>query len=78
MDWRPYIERKPGVMGGKPVIRGTRMTVQHIIERLGDGWSIEALLASHPQLRAEHVHAALAYAAEALATDETVFLREGA
>ena len=78
MDWRPYIERKPEVMGGKPVICGTRITVQHIVERLGDGWSMESLLDAHPQLKAEHLRAALSYAAQALATDETVFLSESA
>lgn len=76
MRWQDYIERNPKVMAGKPVIKGTRITVELILERLGDGWSEGELLAAYPQLKAEHIRAAQAYAAAALATDELVFLGE--
>ena len=73
MDWREHIEQDPGVMLGKPVIKGTRLTVEMILERLGQGAPVEDLLASYPQLRAEHVRAAQAFAAASLALDETVW-----
>ena len=76
MHWQDYVECDPQVMLGKPVIKGTRITVELILERLGDGWTEDELLASFPQLASEHIRAAHAYAAAALATDEIVFLGE--
>ena len=56
----------PRVMMGKPVVAGTRLTVDLILEKLGSGESIEAVLASHPRLTREGVLAALRFAAQAL------------
>ncbi len=56
----------PKVMMGKPVVVGTRITVDLILEKLGSGESIEALLDSHPRLTREGVLAALRFAAQAL------------
>jgi uncharacterized protein (DUF433 family) len=66
MDWHIYIEQKPEVLRGKPVFKGTRLSVQLVLERLADGWTTADLLASFPTLRPEHIQAALACAAEAL------------
>lgn len=63
MDWQRYIERVPGVMLGKPIFRGTRITVEFVLERLAQGAQPEDLIRSHPPLADEHVQAALAYAA---------------
>lgn len=78
MKWQEFIEQNPQVMLGKPVIKGTRITVELILERLGDGWTEAQLLESFPQLKPDHIRAAQAYAAAALATDETVFLSDDA
>ena len=59
----------PKVMMGKPVIRGTRITVESIVERLGAGESIESILLAHPRLTREAVLAAVSFAAEALKAD---------
>jgi len=59
----------PGVMMGKPVIRGTRVTVESILERLAAGEPSEQIVASHPRLTPEAVRAALAFAAQALRAD---------
>lgn len=56
----------PKVMMGKPVVAGTRITVDLILEKLGSGESIEAVLESHPRLTREGVMAALRFAAQAL------------
>jgi uncharacterized protein (DUF433 family) len=56
----------PKVMMGKPVVAGTRITVDLILEKLGSGESVEALLESHPRLTRDGVFAALRYAAQAL------------
>lgn len=65
----PRIVSDPNVMMGKPVVAGTRVGVDLILEKLGRGEPIEALLESHPQLSRDDVLAALRYAAEALRTE---------
>ena len=65
----PMIVSDPKVMLGKPVVAGTRITVDLILEKLGSGESIEALLESHPHLSREGVLAALRFAAQALRAD---------
>jgi uncharacterized protein (DUF433 family) len=73
MNWQDYIERDPEVMLGKPVFKGTRLTVEFILERLGQGASVEELLESYVGLRSEHIRAAQAYAASVLRHDEVVY-----
>jgi uncharacterized protein (DUF433 family) len=63
----------PAVMLGKPVIRGTRVTVEQILRELGAGMSVEEILAAHPRLTADDIRAAQAFAADWLA-EETVAL----
>jgi uncharacterized protein (DUF433 family) len=62
----PLIQSDPDVMLGKPVVRGTRITVELILRKLSCGESIEQILESHPRLTREAVLAALGYAAEAM------------
>ncbi len=66
------IEINPRIMLGKPVIRGTRITVELILRKLGEGASEADLLKAYPQLAREDVHAAMTYAAEALAHEENL------
>ncbi len=73
MNWQDHIEQRPEVMMGKPVIRGTRLTVELILERLGNGAPVEDLLESYPQLHREDTQAAQAYAAAYLAFDKTTW-----
>lgn len=56
----------PEVMGGKPVVRRTRITVEHIIEQLRHGHTIEDLLNDHPRLTREGIEAALVHALQAV------------
>ena len=65
------IEVRPDVMMGKPCLKGTRIPVYLILEKLGAGEAMEEILADYPQLRGEHILAALRYAAQ-LATEETI------
>lgn len=67
------IDMNPDIMGGKPVIRGTRLTVELILRKLGAGATIEALLADHPRLVGDDILAAQAFAADYLADEELVF-----
>lgn len=59
----------PAVMMGKPVIVGTRITVELILEKLAAGETVEQILDAHPRLTREAVQAALTFAAEALRAD---------
>lgn len=65
-DWREMIISDPEIVVGKPVIAGTRLTVEFILERLSDGWTEPELIENYPGLTIEQIHACLAYAAEAL------------
>jgi len=64
MNWQDYIERDPAVMLGKPVFKGTRITVEFVLERLGQGATPEELVESYVGLCPEHVRAARAFSAE--------------
>lgn len=59
----------PAIMMGKPVIAGTRRTVELILEKLAAGETVDQLLDAHPRLTREAIQAALAFAAEALRSD---------
>lgn len=67
--YQEYIRTDPTVMTGKPVIVGTRITVESILDKLAAGETYEQLLDAHPRLTLESIHAALAYAADVLRSD---------
>jgi uncharacterized protein (DUF433 family) len=58
------IEKKPDIMAGKPVIRGTRVPVELVLRKLGAGMPPEAILADHPRLTNDDIRAAQAFAAD--------------
>jgi uncharacterized protein (DUF433 family) len=68
------IEINPEIMGGKPVIRGTRVPVELVLRKLGTGLSIEAVIADHPRLTPADIRAAQAFAADYLADEEVIFV----
>ncbi|MBI5787733.1 MAG: DUF433 domain-containing protein [Candidatus Schekmanbacteria bacterium] len=59
----------PAVMMGKPVVNGTRVTVELILEKLAAGETVEQILEAHPRLNRKTIQAALAFAAKALRAD---------
>jgi uncharacterized protein (DUF433 family) len=71
-----YIVADPSVMGGKPVIRGTRISVESILEKVAAGESVGQIVSEHPHLTLEQVRAALEYAASVFKND--VVYRVGA
>ena len=71
--WQDYIEERKDVMMGKPVFTGTRLTVDHILTEMGSGMTVAELLENYPTLRAEHIRAAMLYAAAVVSMDETVY-----
>lgn len=72
MNWRDQIDRDPEIIGGKPKVRGTRLGVGLILDRLGDGWTAEQLIDAYPALTVEKIQACQAFAAEMFATDDVV------
>jgi uncharacterized protein (DUF433 family) len=68
------IEINPAVMMGKPVVRGTRITVELILRKLAEGTSEGDLLQDYPHLKLEDIRAAMAYGAASVAREEVVVL----
>ncbi len=66
MSWQERIEIASGRLGGKPVIRGSRIPVELVVEMVADGWDERRILASYPSIEAEDVRACLHYAASML------------
>ena len=71
MKWQNRIEIHPGVLVGKPVIKGTRISVEFIIDLLGHCWPVERILREYDHLTVEDIQACLHYA-----TDTQSFLGE--
>lgn len=68
------IELNPKIMLGKPVIKGTRITVEIILNKLSQNISVDEILIDYPRLSREDIQAAIAYAAKSLSTDELLML----
>lgn len=64
MDYRDIITIEPGKRGGKPIIRGMRITVQDVLEYLAGGMSEGEILSDFPELTREDIRACLAFAAD--------------
>ncbi len=60
-NWRTYIVSEKNVLLGKPTIKGTRLSVEHIIGLLAQGWTESQLLENYPHLSVESLHAAFSY-----------------
>lgn len=75
---KPLIISDPNVMMGKPVVAGTRITVELILEKLSAGETAEQILDAHPCLTPEAIRAALAFASQALRADVVYPINEAA
>lgn len=68
------IERNPGILSGKPVIKGTRISVELIIRKLSGGHTVEQLLESYPHLSRTQIMAVLDYAADVVANEDLILV----
>lgn len=66
MDWQTRITIDPNILVGKPIIKGTRLAVEFIIDLLAQGWSNEEILLNYPGITIEDIQACLAYASASL------------
>jgi uncharacterized protein (DUF433 family) len=75
MHWREHIHTDPEVLAGKPVVKGTRLSVELLLGLLGAGWTQEQILANYPSLTPEGLQAVFAFAAESLQDESLYSLR---
>ena len=73
MNWQERIALDPKILTGKPIIKGTRISVEFIVDLLGRGWTTEQVLREYDHLTQEDIQACLAYASDILKS-ERVFL----
>lgn len=72
LDYKNHIDSNPSVMLGKPVIKGTRITVELILRKLADGYTVKDLSEMYPTLKVEDVLASLTYAATVIESEEII------
>jgi uncharacterized protein (DUF433 family) len=70
IDWKARIASNPAILGGKPVIKGTRIAIEFILDLLAHGWSYDEILTNYPNLKREDILAALEYSAHNLRLEE--------
>jgi uncharacterized protein (DUF433 family) len=77
MKWRERITIDPDILVGKPIVKGTRISVEFVVDLLGRGWTQEQILREYDHLSAEDVQACLAYASEVLKSERVHLLPTG-
>ncbi len=70
--YKDRITVDPDIMLGKPIIKGTRITVELILRKLSEGMTIEELIEAYPQLTKEDILAAISYSADVIAEEELI------
>lgn len=73
LQWPDYIEERPGLMDGKPTMKGTRLTVDFVLRQLAGGMTPEEMLHQYPTLTKEHLAAALLFAADVVTMDQRIY-----
>jgi uncharacterized protein (DUF433 family) len=66
MDWRNYIAADESVLLGKPTIKGTRISIEHIIGLLAQGWTEQQILDNYPRIKQESIQAVFSYLQDCL------------
>lgn len=72
MDWRAHIYSDPEILAGKPIVKGTRLSVEFLLGLFGAGWTQDQILGNYPTLTPEGLRAVFSFAAESL-QDESVY-----
>ena len=75
MDWREHIHSDPEILAGKPVVKGTRLSVNFLLELFANGWSEDQVLESYPNLTRDSLRAVFAFAAESTRDERAFELR---
>ncbi len=72
MDWHNYIHSDPGILSGRPVVKGTRLSVEFILKLMSNGWTEEQILRNYIGLTPESLRAVFAYAADGLMAENFI------
>jgi len=72
IEYKNHIESNPKIMLGKPVIKGTRITVELILRKLADGYNPQEITEIYPHLKVENIFAAITYAASVIENEEVI------
>jgi len=75
IDWHDYLDGDSAILGGKPIIKGTRLSVEHILGLFASGWTWDEVFKNYPELTKDEVRAAFHYTREAVQDDRLVTLR---
>jgi len=72
VDYTRHIHTDPAILGGKPVVRGTRVSVELILEQLAAGWTVDEVLEAYPHIKREDVQAVFALAFELVSEEKYI------
>jgi uncharacterized protein (DUF433 family) len=75
MDWKDRIVLDPKILVGKPVVKGTRISVELVIDLLSSGWTYEQIVGSYPNITVDDIRACLAYAGELMHSEMVLPLK---
>ncbi len=78
MDWREHIHSDPEILGGKPVVKGTRIPVELVLEYLAEGGSIADILDGYPSLTEADIRASIAFSHDLMVKESAAARREAA
>ncbi|MFU8838728.1 MAG: DUF433 domain-containing protein [Thiohalomonadaceae bacterium] len=76
MDWKAHITSDPEILGGRPAIKGTRLTVDFILSLFAEGWSEKQVLDNYPQLSTDDLRSVFGFAQSCMADEEYISLRK--
>lgn len=74
MDWQTRITLDPNILVGKPIIKGTRLAVEFIVDLLAQGWTTDEILRNYPGITLEDIQACLSYASATLKAEKVYAL----
>ncbi len=78
MNWRDHIHSDPDILGGKPVIKGTRISVELVLEFFSDGSSIADVVAAYPHVTEADIRAVMAFAHDMVAEEKSIAQKRAA
>ena len=76
MDWKDHIHSDPGILGGKPVFKGTRYAVERVLKLVGAGWTAEQIAEEYPGIEPYHLQAAAQFAAYLIHDEDYVAINK--
>ena len=76
MNWKEHIVVNPEVLAGKPIVKGTRLSIEFLLGLLANGWTTDKILQNYPQLSAMDLQAVFSFAQDCLQDEEYVMIKK--